>query len=117
MSAAPKLDASHRKEKILLSGEIPSPLNPPSGCRFRTRCWKATQVCATTRPPLVVDPVGQGHTAEFRRIRPSQTGANAKMLSGDGLKSTYPLAAVTAGRVPDFQTVNRLPRDVERRPL
>ena len=64
MSAAPKLDAAHRKEKILLKGEIPSPLNPPSGCRFRTRCWKATEVCATTRPPLVVDPVGQGHTAE-----------------------------------------------------
>jgi len=66
MSAAPKLDVAHRKEKILLKGEIPSPLNPPSGCRFRTRCWKATEVCATTRPPLVIDPTGpsKGHTAE-----------------------------------------------------
>ncbi len=64
MSAAPKLDAGHRKEKILLKGEIPSPLNPPSGCRFRTRCWKATDVCASTRPPLVLDPAGGAHSAE-----------------------------------------------------
>lgn len=64
MSAAPTLDAARRREKILLSGEIPSPLNPPSGCRFRTRCPKATEVCATTRPALAVDPAGPGHGAE-----------------------------------------------------
>jgi len=64
MSAAPKLDAAHRTERILLKGEVPSPLNPPSGCRFRTRCPKATDICAGTRPPLVVDPAEQHHTAE-----------------------------------------------------
>jgi len=64
MSAAPTLDASHRKERILLKGEVPSPLNPPSGCRFRTRCWKATDVCATERPPLAVDPQSATHGAE-----------------------------------------------------
>ena len=64
MSAAPKLDATHRTEKILLKGEIPSPLNPPSGCRFRTRCWKATEVCATTRPPRALDVTDAGHSAE-----------------------------------------------------
>ena len=63
MSAAPTLDGTHRQERILLSGEVPSPLNPPSGCRFRTRCWKATEVCATTTPPVTVDPDFGGHTA------------------------------------------------------
>ena len=69
VSAAPKLDAAHRGERILLKGEIPSPLNPPSGCRFRTRCWKATDVCAQTRPPVVGDagqevPLMARHRAE-----------------------------------------------------
>jgi len=64
LSAAPSLDHSTRRERIILSGEIPSPLNPPSGCRFRTRCWKATDVCATALPPIAVDPVDQSHTAE-----------------------------------------------------
>jgi oligopeptide transport system ATP-binding protein len=64
MSAAPKLDAAHRTERILLKGEVPSPINPPSGCRFRTRCWKATDVCASERPPLAVDPDYAEHGAE-----------------------------------------------------
>ncbi|OIJ25626.1 ABC transporter ATP-binding protein [Nocardioides luteus] len=64
LSAAPSLDHERRREQIILSGEIPSPLDPPSGCRFRTRCWKATDVCATALPPLAVDPVDGGHTAE-----------------------------------------------------
>jgi oligopeptide transport system ATP-binding protein len=64
MSAAPKLDAAHRGERILLKGEVPSPIDPPSGCRFRTRCWKATDICATTAPPSAVDPEVAGHAAE-----------------------------------------------------
>jgi oligopeptide transport system ATP-binding protein len=64
MSAAPKLDAAHRGERILLKGEVPSPLDPPSGCRFRTRCWKATDICAAERPPLAVDPHSATHGAE-----------------------------------------------------
>lgn len=64
MSAAPKLDSTHRGERILLKGEVPSPLNPPSGCRFRTRCWKATDVCAQERPSLAFDLDVVGHAAE-----------------------------------------------------
>ena len=76
MSAAPKLNAEHRTEKILLKGEIPSPLNPPSGCRFRTRCWKATDECATARPPLVLDTAGKGHRAEcFHPLQQEQSAA------------------------------------------
>jgi oligopeptide transport system ATP-binding protein len=64
MSAAPKLDPAQRGKRILLKGEVPSPLNPPSGCRFRTRCQRATEVCAQERPPLALDLQVAGHTAE-----------------------------------------------------
>ena len=49
----PDPDAAGARERIRLSGDVPNPINPPSGCRFRNRCWKAQEVCATTEPPFV----------------------------------------------------------------
>jgi oligopeptide/dipeptide ABC transporter ATP-binding protein len=54
LSAVPVPDPSRRgqRERIRLSGDVPSPVNPPAGCRFHTRCWKAQGICRTEQPPL-----------------------------------------------------------------
>jgi peptide/nickel transport system ATP-binding protein/oligopeptide transport system ATP-binding protein len=55
MSAVPVPDTRrrHERERIRLSGDVPSPINPPPACRFHTRCWKAQEICRTKEPPLV----------------------------------------------------------------
>ena len=64
----PKLERA--RERIVLRGDVPNPANPPSGCRFRTRCWKfeqlsesERQLCIEDRPPLKIVPGGSGHEA------------------------------------------------------
>lgn len=54
----PKLRGKH--DRILLEGEVPTPVDPPSGCTFRTRCWKAKPVCGDEKPNLI-DRAGTGH--------------------------------------------------------
>jgi len=62
LSAVPVPDPTLRghRDQIILTGDVPSPANPPSGCRFRTRCWKAQEICATEEPPLIQRP-GSAH--------------------------------------------------------
>ena len=52
LSATPIADPSIKKERIRLTGEIPSPLNPPSGCSFHNRCWLAQDICKIEKPLL-----------------------------------------------------------------
>ena len=59
LSAIPVPDPTVRRERVILQGDIPSPINPPSGCVFRTRCPIAAPECAKVEPPL--EAVGPGH--------------------------------------------------------
>ncbi|WP_051900847.1 dipeptide ABC transporter ATP-binding protein [Streptomyces aureus] len=84
MSAVPVPDPKRRgakSERILLRGDVPSPIAPPSGCRFHTRCWKATQVCKTTEPPLIELRPGQRVACHHPENAPDQAPQDVVLLS------------------------------------
>ena len=78
LSAVPVPDpiAEETREQIVLHGDVPSPANPPSGCRFHTRCWRAQELCRTATPELIDRPDGVGehrsacHVAEPLAVVP-----------------------------------------------
>ena len=57
----PDPDLARKRERIVLEGDVPSPINPPSGCRFHPRCRYATAICKEVEPPLA--DYGNGHLA------------------------------------------------------
>jgi peptide/nickel transport system ATP-binding protein/oligopeptide transport system ATP-binding protein len=74
MSAIPVPDPTLKRQRILLQGDVPSPLNPPPGCRFHTRCPLAFDRCSQEEPPLVH--YGDGHTAACWLLENGQPGAS-----------------------------------------
>ena len=69
MSAAPvpDPDSAQQSQRILLQGDVPTPINPPSGCRFRTRCPQAQEICAQQEPDL--SPMGNNHYVACHMVK------------------------------------------------
>ncbi len=68
LSAIPEADPAIKKERIILKGDVPSPINPPKGCRFHTRCPKAMDVCTVVQPKFLDS--GGGHYVACHLIHP-----------------------------------------------
>ncbi|GAA0581538.1 ABC transporter ATP-binding protein [Streptomyces crystallinus] len=80
LSAVPVPDPKRKgvkSERILLKGDVPSPISPPSGCRFHTRCWKATEICKTQEPPLAALKTGHQVACHHPENAPDQAPGEA----------------------------------------
>ncbi|WP_116113201.1 ABC transporter ATP-binding protein [Austwickia chelonae] len=114
LSAVPVPDPTLRdkREQIVLTGDVPSPANPPTGCRFHTRCWMAQDICSSEEPTLTLRPDGTGehesacHFAQPRvvveAVDVSAIAAPTGTLSPDAVRSDQasPLAQVMAPEEP-----------------
>ncbi len=67
LSAVPILDTEIKRQRIHLEGEVPSPVDPPSGCRFHTRCWEHMDVCSNQEPKF--QNCGNGHFVACHKVR------------------------------------------------
>ncbi|MER5374032.1 dipeptide ABC transporter ATP-binding protein [Streptomyces sp. NPDC002553] len=102
LSAVPEveLNGEDSRERIRLAGDVPSPIHPPSGCRFRTRCWKAQDKCATEEPPLVqLSGNREGHLTACHFPEDPTTEARAEDVVLDpALKALEAEAAAEPGK-------------------
>jgi len=99
LSAVPDVSQAatgERRNRIRLVGDVPSPINPPSGCRFRTRCWKAADVCTTTEPPLIQISPGHEVACHFAAPPTAADAIAAQQLVVESVEDPTLLEAVAA---------------------
>jgi oligopeptide transport system ATP-binding protein len=97
----PDPDLAAARERIVLEGDVPSPINPPSGCRFHPRCRYATQVCKDVEPPLVE--YGSGHLAACHH----PLNVDAATLEAAHVSASTPHAADEAALPEDTSGASR----------
>jgi oligopeptide/dipeptide ABC transporter ATP-binding protein len=97
----PDPDISARRQRIVLEGDVPSPISPPSGCRFHPRCRYATTICTTDEPPLT-QRGSLGHLAACHHPLNSDAGPADSAVADAAVFKTAPAAQppVTAGEAP-----------------
>jgi oligopeptide transport system ATP-binding protein len=85
LSAMPMLDKAERRERIILKGDIPSPIDPPEQCRFAARCFRQTEICWQSVPPL--ESRGADHLAACFNPLPPGSGVEPAdpVVSAGGL--------------------------------
>ncbi|MER6630151.1 dipeptide ABC transporter ATP-binding protein [Streptomyces sp. NPDC000987] len=126
MSAVPIPDPrrkNSKSERILLRGDVPSPISPPSGCRFHTRCWKATEICRTTEPPLLELRPGQQvachHPENFEDQAPQDTvlltaaKEAAELVSDEVLAESAATSAAVAAEVAETEAAAEAAAETE----
>ena len=91
LSAVPVPDPTMRgkRDQIVLEGDVPSPANPPSGCRFHTRCFKAQPICSVEEPEFILRPDGSGEHLSACHFAEPRVVVKAVDVSGEKVDSRF----------------------------
>ncbi len=108
LSAIPSIDPQRRRQRIILPGDVPSPANPPPGCRFHPRCPLAEDLCRRQAPPLVTidDHAFACHVVQ-RELAQQRTAPDQRPQPGPHDDDSAAPAAKAAGRIPGAQPEER----------